>query len=73
MIGTKVLFDVKVFNNDGPSRSDWERKTGTIRDKIRKPYEDKFIGRNMDVVIDYYVIESNGKYYFIQCDQILFN
>ena len=71
MIGTEVLFEVKIFYNTEPSGSGWERKTGIIRDKIRKPYEDKFI-KNIDIVIDYYVIESNGKYYFIKCDQILF-
>ena len=65
MIGTEVLFDVR-NTNPRTYNDDWERKTGIIRDKIR---------RSQDLstqVIDYYLIESNQTYYFIVCDRIMF-
>jgi hypothetical protein len=56
MIGREVLFDVR-NTNPRTYNDDWERKTGIIRDKIR---------RSQDLstqVIDYY---------FIVCDRIMF-
>jgi hypothetical protein len=65
MIGTEVLFDVKV-TNPRTYVDDWERKTGIIRDKIRRSQD------HSPQIIDYYLIESNQTYYFIVCDKIIF-
>jgi len=65
MIGTEVLFDVE-------GSKGWDRKVGIIRDKIKKPYESRAHGYDSNMILDYYVIESNEKYYFKMCDQIFF-
>jgi|688.fasta_scaffold01065_59 hypothetical protein len=65
MIGTEVLFDVKV-TNPLTYNEDWVRKTGIIRDKIRRSQD------HSPQIIDYYLIESNQTYYFIVCDKIMF-
>ena len=65
MIGTEVLFDVKIINERTYSDG-WERKVGIIRDKIRRSHD------HSPQVIDFYVIESDEKYYFVICDKIIF-
>lgn len=65
MIGTEVLFDVRNANQR-TYNDDWERKTGIIRDKIRRSQD------HSPQIIDYYLIESNQTYYFIVCDRIMF-
>lgn len=71
MIGTEVLFDIKQ-QNGRTYDYDWVKKTGTIRDKIRRPYESFKDGRNNNLIIDYYVIESENRYYFVECSDITF-
>ena len=65
MIGTEVLFDVKIIK-ERTYNEDWVRKTGIIRDKIRRSQD------HSPQIIDYYLIESNYTYYFIVCDKIMF-
>lgn len=62
MIGTEVIFDTMVLNGG----TKWERKVGIIRDKIRRSHD------HSPQVIDFYVIESDEKYYFVICDKIIF-
>ncbi len=66
MIGTEVLFDVKITNERTYAKDEWERKSGIVRDKIRRSQD------HSPQVIDYYLIESNHTYYFIVCDKIMF-
>jgi hypothetical protein len=65
MIGTEVLFDVKI-TRERSLNDEWERKTGIIRDKIRRAQE------HSPQIIDFYLIESNQRYYSIVCDKIIF-
>lgn len=66
MIGTEVLFDIKIVK-ERPYRDVWERKTGIIRDKIRRAQD------HSPQIIDFYLIESNQTYYSIVCDKVIFN
>lgn len=66
MIGTEVLFDVKIINERAYAKDEWERKVGIIRDKIRRAQD------HSPQIIDFYLIESNEKYYFVVCDKITF-
>jgi hypothetical protein len=64
MIGTVVAFDARLEN---PREWEYnsERRTGIIRDKVRMVN-----ARSIHNVVDHYLIESEKKYYFIECNLV---
>jgi hypothetical protein len=64
MIGTVVAFDAKV-ENPRSYEFNLERRTGIIRDKVRMVN-----ARSIHNVVDHYLIESEKKYYFIECNLV---